>query len=164
MAATPVLEGVGMEVEDGGSSARRAVGLGQEHHPARDHRLQAPLAGSDRLGGDRAEIGILFQDDALLPWRSARRRMSRSASGRAAGSPDARTAGRGMARAPRPRRARQAVVRATLGRPRKRVAMAQVLALEPQLLLMDEPFSALDAIGRARLSQDLLKLVERAGI
>ena len=36
--------------------------------------------------------------------------------------------------------------------------------LKPRLLLMDEPFSALDAIVRHRISQDLLGLVEREGI
>lgn len=34
--------------------------------------LQAPLAGRITLGVDRAEIGMLFQDDALLPWRTVR--------------------------------------------------------------------------------------------
>ncbi|WP_289089902.1 ATP-binding cassette domain-containing protein, partial [uncultured Sulfitobacter sp.] len=47
------------------------------------------------------------------------------------------------------------------GGQRKRVAIAQVLALSPKLLLMDEPFAALDAIVRTRLSQELLAWVER---
>ena len=47
------------------------------------------------------------------------------------------------------------------GGQRKRVALAQVLALKPKLLLMDEPFASLDAIVRARVIQDLVQLVER---
>ena len=47
------------------------------------------------------------------------------------------------------------------GGQRKRVAIAQVLALRPRLLLMDEPFAALDAIVRTRITQELLDWVER---
>src|SRR5262249_60543540 len=46
------------------------------------------------------------------------------------------------------------------GGQRKRVALAQVLALTPKLLLMDEPFASLDAIVRARIVQDVATLVE----
>ena len=44
------------------------------------------------------------------------------------------------------------------------MALAQVLALKPKLLLMDEPFASLDAIVRHRVTQDLLRWVEGAGI
>ena len=50
------------------------------------------------------------------------------------------------------------------GGQRKRVALAQVLALMPKLLLMDEPFASLDAIVRARIMQDVASLVEQEGI
>ena len=50
------------------------------------------------------------------------------------------------------------------GGQRKRVALAQVLAMQPKLLLMDEPFASLDAIVRARIIQDVAQLVERERI
>ena len=47
------------------------------------------------------------------------------------------------------------------GGQRNRAAIAQVLALQPRLLLMDEPFASLDAIVRLRITEELLSWVER---
>ena len=162
---TPVLEGASLMVEDsqfvslvgpsgsGKSTLLRAV-MG----------LQKPSSGSIETNYRSQEIGILFQDDALLPWRRAAENVAlglhfrgteRAEAKRTADSWLRRLGLTGLgARYPRE----------LSGGQRKRVALAQVLALRPKLLLMDEPFAALDAIVRARVSQDLMTLVESAGI
>jgi NitT/TauT family transport system ATP-binding protein len=162
---TPVLEGVSMEVEDGEFvSLVGPSGSGKSTILRAVIGLQEPSAGEVTLGIDRRAIGFLFQDDALLPWRRAAENVALGLRLRGVGKERAlaqaeewltRLGLEGLA---------HRYPRELSGGQRKRVALAQVLALEPQLLLMDEPFSALDAITRARLSQDLLRLVEGRGM
>lgn len=127
-------------------------------------RLQQPLSGTVISEFAQRDIGILFQDDALLPWRTARenvalgltfRGMDRR---RALDTADEWLDRFGLAgfgdRYPR----------RLSGGQRKRVAIAQAMALKPKLLLMDEPFASLDAIVRARISQEVVELVEREKI
>jgi len=126
--------------------------------------LLRPLSGGVELDIPTRDVGFLFQDDALLPWRTVRENVALGLRFRGV---EAREAG---ARADRwlslvgmagfgDRYPRQ-----LSGGQRKRVAIAQVLVLEPPLLLMDEPFASLDAIVRTRLTQELLGWVEREGI
>jgi NitT/TauT family transport system ATP-binding protein len=123
--------------------------------------LLVPRGGAVALDVDLLDVGFLFQDDALLPWRTARQNVSLglrirgAATGDAEAQADEWLARLGLAgfgdRYPRQ----------LSGGQRKRVAIAQVLALKPKLLLMDEPFASLDAIVRTRLTQELLGWVER---
>jgi NitT/TauT family transport system ATP-binding protein len=120
-----------------------------------------PLGGTVDVSVPPADIGFLFQDDALLPWRTARQNVAlglriRGETVRAAEADADRWLERLGLRDLGGRYPRQ-----LSGGQRKRVAMAQVLAREPKLLLMDEPFASLDAILRMRLTQELVEWVER---
>src|SRR5690606_39270475 len=103
-------------------------------------------------------------DDALLPWRTARENVALGLGFRGVSKKRAlETADEWLARFGLagfedryPRR--------LSGGQRKRVAIAQAMALKPKLLLMDEPFASLDAIVRARISQEVVELVEREKI
>lgn len=120
-----------------------------------------PYDGFISLGVERSQLGFLFQDDALLPWRNARDNV---ALGLRIG---------GLSRRVAAQRAELWLERLGLrelaeryphelsGGQRKRVALAQVLALQPRLLLMDEPFASLDAIVRARITSELLTWASR---
>ena len=127
--------------------------------------LQQPLAGTVEAGYVPSEIGMLFQDDALLPWKTARDNV---ALGLTFNGMDRRLAllqARLLARQARLGGFWRPLSASSLsGGQRKRVAIAQVLAMQPKLLLMDEPFASLDAIVRARIIQDVAELVERERI
>ena len=126
--------------------------------------LQAPLAGTVDTGLDPSEVGILFQDDALLPWKAARENVALGLTFHGVPRREALTKADGWLERLGLAGFGGRFPRRLSGGQRKRVALAQVLAMQPKLLLMDEPFASLDAIVRARVVQDVATLVERERI
>jgi sulfonate transport system ATP-binding protein len=112
----------------------------------------APLEGLNR------KAGYLFQTEALMPWRTALQNVA------------AGLEFRGIARGEAFAKANEWLQRVGLagfgeryphqlsGGMRKRVALAQTLILDPQIILMDEPFSALDIQTRQLMENELLEL------
>jgi NitT/TauT family transport system ATP-binding protein len=158
----PVIEGVSLEVAAGKFvSLVGPSGSGKSSILRAVTGLLTPRAGHIELNGSRESLGFLFQDDALLPWRTAREnvalglRIRKLPKSNAHAEADAWLTRLGLeglgGRFPHE----------LSGGQRKRVAIAQILALKPKLLLMDEPFAALDAIVRTRITQELLNWVER---
>jgi NitT/TauT family transport system ATP-binding protein len=158
----PVVEGVSLEVTAGKFvTLVGPSGSGKTSILRAIDGLLTPSSGRVELNGSRETVAFLFQDDALLPWRTARenvalglriRKASKSKAHIEADGWLARLGLEGLA---------ERYPHELSGGQRKRVAIAQVLALRPQLLLMDEPFASLDAIVRTRITQELLTWVER---
>ena len=125
----------------------------------------AILVGGKGISGPSLDRAVIFQGHALLPWKTVLGNVAYAVSSR----------WRNASRAEIEERARKAI--ATVGlagaegkRPselsggmKQRVGIARALAIEPTIMLMDEPFSALDALTRGTLQEEARRICRETG-
>jgi NitT/TauT family transport system ATP-binding protein len=163
----PVLEGLSLSVPRGGFVAVvGSSGVGKSTLVRVVAGLIPPNRGLVRIAADgtsgRRAASLVFQDARLLPWR------------RVLGNVEFGLEGLGIGKAARRERALQALAIVGLsgqidkwphqlsGGQQQRAGIARALAVEPTLLLMDEPFSAVDAVTRRSLQDELLSIWQRS--
>jgi NitT/TauT family transport system ATP-binding protein len=129
-----------------------------------------PVGGTIRVAGrtsltpgpDRA---VVFQEfDQLFPWRTVLGNVTYALRVNGLGRREAAAAARDYLELTRLGHAGDRYPHQLSGGMKQRVAIARALALEPSLLLMDEPFGSLDAITRQRLQTELMRIVERTRV
>ena len=163
--AEPVIEGLDLSLAAGEvASLVGPSGSGKSTLLRSIADLHTPDAGSIQRSVAADEIGFLFQDDALLPWRTAAENVALGLRIRGSDKREALAVADRWLMRMGVGGLGQRYPRQLSGGQRKRVAIAQVLALAPRVLLMDEPFASLDAIVRHRVVGDLLQWVEQHGI
>ncbi|WP_404289451.1 ABC transporter ATP-binding protein [Microvirga sp. RSM25] len=125
--------------------------------------LAQPTGGSVTWPGStgddhRGEIGFVFQDPTLMPWANVADNVWLPLRLRGVSKRDARDRIAESLALVGLSDFAKAYPRELSGGMRMRVSIARALSLKPRLLLMDEPFAALDEIARFRLNDDLLRL------
>jgi NitT/TauT family transport system ATP-binding protein len=125
--------------------------------------LLAPSSGHVRvlgqpLEGINAKAGYMFQTESLMPWRSALDNVLAGLQFAGIGRDEAEERARGWLARVGLEGFEKRYPHELSGGMRKRVALAQILILDPRLLLMDEPFSALDVQTRQLMENELLEL------
>lgn len=107
------------------------------------------------------DIGFVFQESALLAWRSVRRNVGLGLEGHGRSKAEIRTRVDELLAMVGLSDFGDAYPRELSGGMKQRVGILRALAYDPRVLLMDEPFGALDAITRDRLQDDLLEIWEK---
>ena len=125
--------------------------------------LRKPLSGEIVVNGrvadgpDRA-LGILFQHNTLFPWRSVQENVELGLEVRGVAKRDRRARGSALIEQYGLAGFERKYPHALSGGMQKRVALIQTLAMEPEILLLDEPFGTLDAQTRLTIEDDVVQI------
>jgi NitT/TauT family transport system ATP-binding protein len=130
--------------------------------------LMRPRTGVVRIGSEivrdvPGDLGFIFQQDALLPWRTTLQNIELALKFRGVGRREAREKARLWIERVGLSNFEHRYPNQLSGGMRKRTAIAATLVYEPSVLLMDEPFSALDVQTRNLMENDVINLWERDG-
>ena len=125
--------------------------------------LLQPSAGAVRVFGEplfglNRKAGYLFQTEALMPWRTALGNVTAGLEFRKIEKEEAKKRGEAWLQRVGLRGFGERYPHQLSGGMRKRVALAQTLILDPEIILMDEPFSALDIQTRHLMENQLLEI------
>jgi nitrate/nitrite transport system ATP-binding protein len=124
------------------------------------------LCAGREIAGPGPDRGVVFQNHSLLPWLTCFGNVHLAVE---------RVFGAGESKAAMKTRTRDALAMVGLthaehklpheisGGMKQRVGIARALAMQPRVLLLDEPFGALDALTRANLQDELMKIVDATG-
>jgi NitT/TauT family transport system ATP-binding protein len=117
----------------------------------------------DPVTGPDDRVGLVFQEPRLLAWRTAEQNVRFPMELAGWSKERQRARADDLLGLVGLREFAPAKPSTLSGGTRQRVSIARALALEPRVLLLDEPFSALDALTRERFNLELLRLWERTG-
>lgn len=113
-----------------------------------------------RITAPGPERGMIFQDYALFPWRTVERNVEFGLEARGIGAAERRSIAHALIRLVGLIGFEKAYPSQLSGGMQQRVSLARALANDPEVLLMDEPFSAVDSQTRETLQDELLRIWE----
>jgi NitT/TauT family transport system ATP-binding protein len=122
------------------------------------------LSSTPQAARKRRDIGFVFQDPALLPWRTALQNVELPLQVGGGAARKGRRGPRELLDLVGLKDRENAYPHELSGGQRQRVSIARALVSDPKILLMDEPFGALDEITRDRLNEELLRVWRETGL